>query len=220
MGYILSPLRGYSMANPLRIAVLLSGSGRTLQNLIDLRAANQLNVEIRTVIASRPNLGGTTRAIAAGLPRHVVDRKTFADVHQFSDRIFSLVDDANVDLICLAGWLSLLIIPDRYAGKILNIHPSLLPSFGGKGMYGHKVHQAVIDYGCKISGCTVHFVDATYDTGPIVLQRTCPVLVDDTADDLAHRVFEQELIAFPEAIRLFAEGRLKTEGRRVRILER
>jgi formyltetrahydrofolate-dependent phosphoribosylglycinamide formyltransferase len=208
------------MTPPLRIAVLLSGSGRTLQNFIDLRATGKLHVDIRTVIASRPNLGGTTRAIAAALPNHVVERKSFADVHEFSRRIFSILDDANVDLVCFAGWLCLLIIPDRYAGKILNIHPSLLPNFGGKGMYGHKVHQAVIDYGCKITGCTVHFVDATYDTGPIVLQRTCPVLIDDSADELAHRVFEEEIIAFPEAIRLFAEGRLKIEGRRVRISDR
>jgi phosphoribosylglycinamide formyltransferase-1 len=99
----------------------------------------------------------------------------------------------------------------------MNIHPALLPSFGGKGMYGRRVHQAVLDHGCKVSGCTVHFVDRTYDTGPIILQRTCPVLEEDTAESLAQRVFEEEMIAYPEAIRLFQEGRLRIEGRRVRI---
>jgi formyltetrahydrofolate-dependent phosphoribosylglycinamide formyltransferase len=202
---------------PVKIAVLLSGSGRTLQNFIDERAAGRLDIDIRLVIGSKPGLGGIERAAKAKLRHEVVDRKAFADVHEFSERVFSLCSDAQAELICLAGWLNLLIIPPRYAGKIINIHPALLPSFGGKGMYGHKVHQAVIDYGCKISGCTVHFVDATYDTGPIIMQRTCPVLDRDTPDDLAARVFEQEKIAYPEAIRLLIEGKLQIDGRRVRI---
>ncbi len=100
----------------------------------------------------------------------------------------------------------------------MNIHPALLPSFGGKGMYGLRVHQAVLEQGCKVSGCTVHFVDGAYDTGPIILQRTCPVLEDDTPEMLAHRVFEEEQIAFPEAIRLYQEGRLRIEGQRVRVI--
>lgn len=205
------------MTHPLRIAVLLSGSGRTLQNLIDERAAGRLEINIALTVASRPGLAGTDRALHAGLRHAIVDRRACADVDDFSRQIFSLCDEVQPDLICMAGWLHLLSIPHHYIGKILNIHPSLLPSFGGKGMYGNRVHQAVIDYGCKVSGCTVHFVDATYDTGPIVLQRTCPVLDDDTADDLAHRVFEEEKIAFPQAIRLFQRGALKAEGRRVRL---
>ena len=100
----------------------------------------------------------------------------------------------------------------------MNIHPALLPSFGGKGMYGHHVHEAVLAHGCKVSGCTVHFVDNTYDTGPIIVQRTCPVLEGDTPDTLAARVFEQEKLAYPEAIRLFAAGRLQLDGQRVNIL--
>jgi phosphoribosylglycinamide formyltransferase-1 len=204
------------MPNPLRIAVLLSGGGRTLQNFIDRRAAGDLPVEIPLVIASRAGLGGTERAKAAGLPAVVADRREFPNLQAFSDHVFTLCDEAKVDLICLAGWLSLLQIPDRYNNRMLNVHPALLPSFGGKGMYGHHVHQAVIDHGCKVSGCTVHFCDNTYDTGPIVLQRTCPVLDDDTADTLAARVFEQESIAYPEAIRLYARRRLQIEGRRVR----
>ena len=192
---------------PLKIAVLLSGSGRTLQNLVDEHAAGRLDIDIGIVIASKSGLAGTERAAKAGLRHEVVDRKTAGDVHEFSRGVFALCDEASPNLICLAGWLHLLEIPARYEGKLINIHPSLLPDFGGKGMYGNKVHQAVIDAGCKISGCTVHYVDAAYDTGPIILQRTCPVLSTDTADDLAHRVFELEKTAYPAAIRMIAQIR-------------
>jgi folate-dependent phosphoribosylglycinamide formyltransferase PurN len=109
-------------------------------------------------------------------------------------------------------------IPDHYLGKIMNIHPALLPSFGGKGMYGHFVHEAVLEMGCKITGCSVHFADNVYDHGPIIVQRTCPVLEDDTPDTLAARVFDEEKEAYPHAINLFAEGRLVIEGKRVRVL--
>lgn len=196
---------------------MLSGGGRTLQNLIDLRAKGELAVDIPIVIGSKEGLYGLTRAKEAGIPTAVVERKLLGSLKDFSQRVFTLCDEAGADLVVLAGWLSLLDIPDRYLGRAMNIHPALLPSFGGHGMYGHHVHQAVIDHGCKISGCTVHFLDNTYDTGPIVVQRVCPVLDDDTADTLARRVFEEELVAYPEAIRLFAQGRLKIEGRRVRV---
>ncbi len=209
------------MANvsPLRLAVLVSGSGTTLQNLIDEIAAGRLNASIQIVIGSRPGLVGLERAAAAKLANFVVDRKGFENCADFSQQVFGLVADAGVDLVCLAGWLCLLDIPAAFAGKVMNIHPALLPSFGGKGMYGQKVHQAVLDHGCKVSGCTVHFVDAAYDNGPIILQRTCAVAEDDTAASLAHRVFEQETIAYPEAIRLFQAGKLKIQGRRVQVGE-
>jgi len=200
----------------LKLATLVSGSGTTLQNFIDVVAAGKLDATIDLVIGSRPGLLGLTRAADAKLPNFVVDRREFDDPAAFSRQVFSLCDDAGVDLVCLAGWLCLLDLPERYAGRVMNIHPALLPSFGGRGMYGKKVHQAVLDHGCKVSGCTVHFVDNTYDTGPIILQRTCAVLDDDTPESLAHRVFEEEKIAYPEAIRLFHEGHLRIEGRRVR----
>ena len=203
------------MATPLRIAVLLSGGGRTLQNFIDLRAMGELPIDIPIVIGSKEGLYGLTRATDAGISTAVVERRGFRSLEDFSARVFALCDDAKADLVLLAGWLSLLNLPGRYLGRAMNIHPALLPSFGGRGMYGHFVHEAVIAHGCKVSGCTVHFLDNAYDTGPIVLQRTCPVLDDDTPDTLARRVFEQETIAYPEAIRLFAEGRLRIEGRRV-----
>jgi phosphoribosylglycinamide formyltransferase-1 len=203
---------------PINLAVLLSGSGRTLQNLIDLIGAGQLNARVSVVIGSRPNLGGLKRAAQAKLLNFVVDRRESASLADFSQKVFSLCDDAGADLVVCAGWLSLLEIPARYENRIMNIHPALLPSFGGKGMYGHHVHEAVLAHGCKVSGCTVHFVNNEYDAGPIVLQRTCPVLEDDTPDTLAARVFAAEIVAYPEAIRLFAQNRLKVEGRRVRVL--
>jgi formyltetrahydrofolate-dependent phosphoribosylglycinamide formyltransferase len=204
--------------SPLKLAVLVSGSGTTLQNLIDEIAAGRLNATIPIVIASRAGLVGSERAAKGGIPNVVVNRKDFANVTDFSREVFRHVDAANVDLLCLAGWLCLLDLPDRYVHRAMNIHPALLPSFGGKGMYGGKVHESVINHGCKVSGCTVHFLDNAYDTGPIIVQRTCPVLDDDTPAALAHRVFEEEKIAYPEAIRLFQQGKLRVEGRRVRVL--
>ena len=202
---------------PIKLAVLASGSGRTLQNFIDLIAEGRLNAQINLVIASRPKILALERAANAGIPNFVVDRREIADADAFSRQIFSLCDAARGDLVCLAGWLSLLAVPERYNGRIMNIHPALLPAFGGKGMYGDRVHQAVLDYGCKVSGCTVHLVDANYDEGPIILQRVCPMLEEDDAHALAARVFEEEKIAYPEAIRLYQQGRLTIEGRRVRI---
>jgi len=202
-------------SSTVNLAVLVSGSGTTLQNLVDLIGAGKLDARVSLVIGSRPDLAGLDRARRANLRTEVVDRKSFSDVASFSRQVFDLIESANVDLICLAGWLCLLDLPQRWEGRMMNIHPALLPSFGGKGMYGRRVHEAVLSHGCKVSGCTVHFVDNSYDTGPIIVQRTCPVLDDDTPESLAHRVFEEEKIAYPEAIRLFAEGRLKIDGRRV-----
>ena len=206
-------------ATPLRVAVLLSGGGRTLQNFVDLARAGELPIQIPLVVGSKAGLYGLQRARDAGVPHvHAIERKSFPSLADFSREIFSACDRHGVGLVALAGWLSLLDIPDRYNDRIMNIHPALLPAFGGKGMFGHHVHQAVIDHGCKVTGCTVHFCDNAYDTGPIVLQRVCPVEDDDTADTLARRVFEEEMVAYPEAIRLYAAGRLKIEGRRVRVL--
>lgn len=202
---------------PIKLAVLASGSGRTLQNFIDQIAAGRLNAKINLVIASRPKILSLERAAKAGIPNFVVNRREIPEVDLFSRQVFTLCDDARIDLICMAGWLSLLEIPDRYAGRIMNIHPALLPAFGGKGMYGDRVHQAVLHYGCKISGCTVHFVDANYDEGPIILQRTCPVDEGDDVDSLAARVFEEEKIAYPQAIGLYQQNRLTIDGRRVRV---
>jgi phosphoribosylglycinamide formyltransferase-1 len=203
---------------PIKLAVFISGSGTTLQNLVDRIADHSLDAQIVAVVASREDIRGVERARDANLPLHIVESRKYFSVEEFSRDVFERCRAAGAELICLGGWLCLLDIPADYRNRILNIHPALLPSFGGKGMYGRRVHQAVLDHGSKVSGCTVHFVDATYDTGPIVLQRTCPVLDDDTPETLAHRVFDEEKIVYPEAIRLFHQGRLSVEGRRVRIL--
>jgi formyltetrahydrofolate-dependent phosphoribosylglycinamide formyltransferase len=208
------------MPQPCKLAVLVSGSGTTLQNFVDRIQSGELNAKIHLVIGSKPELVGVQRARKANLPIEVVGRREFSDVASFSRKIFALIDSADVDLICLAGWLCLLDIPAKWNGRVMNIHPALLPSFGGKGMFGHHVHEAVLAHGCKVSGCSVHFVDNTYDTGPIIVQRTCPVLHNDSPDSLAKRVFEEEKIAYPQAISLFAENRLAIDGRLVRIAEK
>jgi phosphoribosylglycinamide formyltransferase-1 len=193
---------------PLRLAALISGSGRLVQTIADTIAAEQLNARIVTVISSRPGVFGLERAAKLGLPAHVVNRKEYADTETFSDAIWHLIRQAGADVVCLMGFLRLIVIPDDYRDRVINIHPALLPSFGGAGMYGHHVHEAVLEAGCKVSGCSVHFADQTYDTGPIIVQRTCPVLEDDTADTLAARVFEQERKAYVEAMQLIAADRV------------
>lgn len=206
------------MSSAIKLAMLISGGGTTLQNLIDRIAAGSLDARIEVVVASRPGIMGIQRARNAGIPCHIIQRKDFADVQQFTEAVLRPCDEHQVDLVCLGGWLSLLSVPERYQLRMMNIHPALLPSFGGKGMFGHHVHEAVLAHGCKVSGCTVHFVDEHYDHGPIIIQRTCPVLEDDTPETLARRVFEEEKIAYPQAIQLYQQGRLRVEGRRVRIL--
>jgi phosphoribosylglycinamide formyltransferase-1 len=205
------------MQRPLRLAVLLSGSGTTLQNLLDRSADGRLPARVVLVVSNRSDAYGLQRAERAGVPTAVVERRECGSREEFSDRIFGLCREQAADLVCLAGFLQLLTIPDDFGGRVLNIHPSLIPSFCGKGFYAHRVHEAALAYGVKVSGCTVHFADNVYDHGPIVLQRVVSVQDDDTADTLAARVFEQECEAYPEAIRLFAEGRLRILERRVRI---
>jgi phosphoribosylglycinamide formyltransferase-1 len=204
------------MAHP-RLAVLMSGSGTTLQNFIDRIADGRLPATIVQVVSSHAGVGGLERAARAGLPAAVVTRKEAGSREEFSRRIFDLCRTAQADLVCMAGFLQIVTIPDNFANRVMNIHPALIPAFCGQGYYGHRVHEAVLESGVKITGCTVHFTDNHYDHGPIILQRPVPVLDDDTAETLAARVFEQECQAYPEAIRLFADGRLIVEGRRVKI---
>jgi len=193
---------------PVRLGILLSGGGRTMLNIKKQIDAGRLNAEIVVVISSRSTAKGVERANAAGLKVEIVRKKDYPDIEQFSNRLEKLLDSARVDLIVQAGWLCLWRIPEQYTNKVMNIHPALLPSFGGTGMWGHHVHEAVLKAGCKVSGCTVHFCTNQYDKGPIILQRCCEVRDDDDADTLAARVFEQECLAYPEAIRLFSENRI------------
>jgi formyltetrahydrofolate-dependent phosphoribosylglycinamide formyltransferase len=203
--------------SPLRLAVLLSGSGTSLQNLIDRIDAGELRAEIAVVIASKPDAYGLSRARRRGIPALAVPRKRHPDVGAFNDALHGELARFEIDLVVLLGFLSPFETRGRFDGRAINVHPALVPAFCGKGWYGHRVHEAVIESGVKLSGATVHFVDAEYDHGPIILQEAVPVLGADTAETLAARVQEAERRLVPEAIRLFAEGRLRIEGRRVQI---
>ncbi len=193
------------MNEPAKLAVFLSGSGTTLQNLIDCIRDGSLPAKIVTVIASKPNLLGIRRAEAAGIPVEVISRKAYANLEAFSEANFATVRTVQAEFVCLAGYLQKLTIPDDFHRRVLNIHPSLLPKFGGKGMYGHHVHEAVLQAGETETGCTVHFVDDEYDHGDIIVQRKVPVLESDTADSLAKRVFTEECLAYPDGIRKVLE---------------
>ena len=201
---------------PIRLAVCVSGGGTTLQNLVDRIADGRLRAEVVQVVASKPSIGAIARAEKAGVPV-AVEVRGKRTVSEFSAGVFEPIRRQGVDLVILGGFLSLLEIPPDYRGRVINVHPSLIPAFSGKGFHGPTVHQAAIDTGVKVSGCTVHFADDTYDTGPIILQRPVPVLDDDTAETLAARIFEAECEALPEAISLYTDGRLRTSIRRVSI---
>jgi phosphoribosylglycinamide formyltransferase 1 len=203
----------------LKIGILISGGGRTMINIQKNIEDGTLNAEIMVVISSRSDSIGVEKAKAAGLNTQIIRKKDYSDIEQFSSRITQILRKANVDLVVQAGWLCLWKIPDEYNNRVMNIHPALLPSFGGKGLWGHHVHEAVIKKGCKVSGCTVHFCTNEYDEGPIILQRCCPVKDNDTADSLAERVFGEECIAYPEAIRLYSEGKIEIRNGRVEIKE-
>jgi len=194
------------MARPIDLAILISGSGRTLQNFIDEIAAGRLDGRIRVVVSSSEDAGGNQKARGAGIPVAVVDRKS----PDFNAAMTKALDKHKVDLVLLAGFLHLWKFPAKYKGRVLNIHPALLPAFGGKGMYGHRVHEAVLKSGAKESGCTVHFADLEYDHGEIILQRKVEVRPDDTPETLAARVFAEELIAYPEAVRRVAAALRQT----------
>jgi formyltetrahydrofolate-dependent phosphoribosylglycinamide formyltransferase len=206
------------MARLLNLAFLLSGSGRSLENLQRAITESRLHARIAVVISSKADAYGLERARQHGLDAVAVPRKAHADTVAFNATINAVLAHYTIDLVVLAGFLSLYQPPPGLAGKVMNIHPALLPAFGGKGLYGDRVHRAVLDAGVKITGCTVHFADEQYDHGPIILQQAVPVMDDDTVDSLAARVFAAECTLYPQAIQLFAEDRLRVEGRRVRIL--
>jgi len=212
-----SSAKSRAATRPIRLGVLISGGGTTMVNLLDEIKQGRLNAEIPLVISSRSKVSGVDKARNAGLPTVIIRKKDCDDIDQFSEKIRQELKKAHVDLVVQAGWLCLWKIPDELANKVMNIHPALLPSFGGKGMFGRHVHEAVLKRGCKVSGCTVHFVNNEYDSGPIIVQRCCDVAEDDTADSLAGRVFQQECIAYPEAIRLFQQGRLAVKDGVVKI---
>jgi phosphoribosylglycinamide formyltransferase 1 len=203
-------------SSPIRLAVCVSGEGTTLQNLIDQIRLRRLKAELVQVVASRPRIGAIARAESAKIPLALANYNARSRT-EFSNSVFEPIRHSKADLVILAGFLALVKIAPDYKGRVLNVHPSLIPSFCGKGFYGSKVHEAALATGVKISGCTIHFADDSYDTGPIIAQRAVPVLENDTIDTLAARVFTEECKALPEAISLYAEGRLKLDGRHVRV---
>lgn len=197
-------MSGGRPAGPLRVAVLLSGSGTSLENLFEHIERGELDARVEAVIASRADAGGLERARRRGVPAHAVPRKEHPDPRDFNDRVHALLDRYAIDLVALLGFLSPFEPRARFRTRTLNVHPSLIPKYCGKGFYGRRVHEAVLAAGERESGATVHLVDAGYDTGPIVLQERVPVLPDDTPDTLAARVQALERRLVPEAIRRFA----------------
>ncbi|MFO0789761.1 MAG: phosphoribosylglycinamide formyltransferase [Pirellulales bacterium] len=208
---------------PLKLAVLISGSGRTLKNFIDLAAEGKLPVDIRLVVSSSAKAGGLKFASDAGILSVVIPRNLFAagatGDAQFGDAIFGPCREAGVDYVAMAGFMKLAPVPADFEGRVVNIHPALIPSFCGPGMYGDRVHQAVIDAGVRVTGCTVHFVDNVYDHGPIIWQQPVPVFEDDTADTLGKRVFECEKEAYPHVLRQLAAAKIRLEGGRVKFVK-
>jgi phosphoribosylglycinamide formyltransferase-1 len=204
----------------IRIGVLASGGGTNLQAIIDACERGEIDGDVVVVISNVPEAYALERARTHRIPAFAFPHSGVTREEHEKDIIDCLVQH-QVDLVVLAGYLRMMtpLFINKYAGKIMNTHPALLPSFGGKDMHGLKVHQAVIDYGCKVSGCTIHFVTVEIDGGQIILQKSVPVLEDDTPETLQERILKEEHKLFPRAIELFAQGKLKIEGRRVRILE-
>jgi len=184
-----------------RIAVLVSGGGRSLENLAEVIARGELRAGIALVLSSTPRALALERARRLGIPSVVVDPERRLAPSEFSRDAFAAIESFGCDTAVMAGFLRKIEVPARWRGRVLNIHPALLPAFGGKGFYGERVHAAVLASGAKETGCTVHYVDDEYDHGPILLQRRVAVLPGDTVESLAGRVFEEEKIALPEALR-------------------
>lgn len=203
---------------PVRLGVLISGGGRTLLNLADRIKDGSLRAEIPLVIASSETCSGVSRAYDAGLCCEPLSPREFQSVASYSEAVFERMRASGVDLVVLAGFLCLVQIPDDFEYRVLNIHPALIPAFCGQGFYGSRVHEAAIARGVRISGCTVHFADNEYDHGPIVVQRAVAIPDGATPQELAGLVFEQECIAYPEAIRRVVSGRLQIDGQRTILL--
>lgn len=202
--------REVGRSGPFRIAVLISGGGSTLQNLIDrIRDGRLPGVEICVVISSRSDVAGVARAEAAGLPVDVIRVKDHPDAQRFSDHVTLTLDVFMPDLVVQAGWLCYWIVPPRWLGKVINLHPALLPKFGGKGMYGHHVHEAVLAAGDSETGATVHWVDNEYDHGAVIAQARCPVQAGDTPETLAQRVQALERELLPRTILAIRSGDVK-----------
>jgi len=192
----------------IRVAVLASGGGTTFENLVLRSRDGRLDADVATLVVSRPDCGAVEKAKRLGVPCVVVPWTKGAQ-GAFDAAITSAVESAKLDLVCLGGFLKLWTMPNHWLGRVMNIHPALLPAFGGKGMHGRHVHEAVLAAGAKESGCTVHFATNEYDAGPVIVQKRVPVLPGDTPDSLAARVFVAECESYPQAIALYAAGKAR-----------
>jgi phosphoribosylglycinamide formyltransferase 1 len=206
----------------LKVAVMASGGGTNLQQLLDRfpnRDDSSAAARVVLVVSNKPGIGALERASRAEVPGEVVDPAAFDNLVSFGESLIELYREHSIDLIVLAGYLKM--IPANlivaYRNRIVNIHPALLPGFGGKGMYGRRVHEAVLVAGVKISGCTVHFVDEHYDHGPIIAQRPVPVFHTDTPESLAERILAEEHKVLPEVVEIIATGRIKVSGQIVQV---
>ncbi len=206
-----------------RIAIMASGGGSNLQALLDAWRSGQLTgADVKLVVSDKEDAKALERARTAGVPSLFLDPSQYPDRVAFDEELTRRFAQKDINLICLAGYMRILTsaLVQSYPLKIMNIHPALLPAFGGNGMYGHHVHEQVIASGAKFSGCTVHFVDEGTDTGPIILQAAVPVLDQDTPKKLAERILIEEHRLYPRAVALYCENRLQITGKRVRLLER
>lgn len=197
----------------MRVAVLISGGGTTLRNLLACYDRGELPVEFAAVISSNGQAKGLEFARQGQIDTQVIRRKQYTTGEGHSEAVFDLCRQKRVELVIMGGYLEHLLIPTDFENRVVNIHPSLIPAFCGKGFYGHHVHQAVLEFGAKVSGCTVHFVDNQYDHGPIIAQRACPVLDEDTPQTLAARVFDLECQLLPACVRAIACGDVTVEGK-------
>ena len=199
---------------PIKLGILVSGRGSNLQAIIDAAGREEISAEVAIVISDQPKAYAIERAKQHNIEFAVVELKKFKNKEEYEKNILEVLKAKKVDLVCLAGYMKIVgpTLLKAYKGKMMNIHPALLPSFPGL-----HVQKATLNYGVKVSGCTVHFVDEGTDTGPIIVQVAVPILEHDTEETLSGRILEQEHKIYPKAIKLFAEGKLKIEGRRVRI---
>lgn len=196
-----------------RVAVFVSGTGRHLENLAQLATSGELDAEIVLCLSNKSGVKALERADLCGVPSCVLAPVPGESDEDYGRRAFAVVTASEADTVVLAGFLKKLWIPDDFKGRVVNIHPSLLPAFGGKGYYGARVHRAVLERGCQVTGCTVHLVDEVYDNGPILFQRWCEVRDGDDVESLSGRVFEEELIALPEGLRRFWKASPPVTGR-------
>lgn len=205
------------MSEPFKMTVLISGGGTTLKNLIQWSAEGRLSGKLVQVISNNSTAKGLAFAAEAGIPATVIRHRDFADVDSFSQAIFDKCRETETDLVVMGGFLRRLKIPADFENRVVNIHPSLIPAFCGEGFYGSRVHAGVLDYGCKLTGCTVHFVDDQYDHGPIIAQQAVSVFANDTPEVLAARVFDQECELYPRTLNALAEGRVSVVARKVTV---